>query len=106
MKQTRCLRLAIVPLVAALLLAGCTPQNSAQVEATKLVNNLNQITDQDLANAITLAKGMTPPDTQAVTCFQFIQTQLPTLRSEASLLAAHAGAFTTFEAGHILVGVA
>ncbi len=107
--------LAGLGLPAAFLLAGCTntqlqttnltpvvPPAAVQAEAVKLVNNVNQLTDEDLAKAIALA--ITMKDTQAVTCFQFIQNKLPTLRSNVDALNAHGGLFTTFEAGHVLVG--
>ena len=70
--------------------------------AVNLVNNLNQPTDQDLTNATNLATSMN--DAQAVTCFHFIQQELPILRSDVGALTWHVGLFTTFEAGHIVVG--
>jgi hypothetical protein len=82
--------------------APAAPPLATQSMAVNLVNNLNQLTDQDLTNAIILATSM--KDTQAVTCFQFIQQELPVLRSDVSALTAHVGLLTTFEAGHIVVG--
>jgi hypothetical protein len=104
-----------LPLTATLLLAACTnppfqpavhapvaPPAATQLKAANLVNNLNQLTDDDLSKAISLATTM--KDTQAVTCFQFIQKELPILRSGVAVVTAQGGLFTTFEAGHVVVG--
>jgi hypothetical protein len=68
-----------------------------------LVKKLRDTTDEDVSNAIKLATTM--KDTQAVDCFTFVQKQLPVLRSQVDALTAKAGPLTTFEAGHILIGV-
>ena len=103
-------------LVAACLLAGCTntqlqpanttplvPSAATQLEVANFVNNVNQLTDEDLATAINLAIAM--KDVQAVACFQFIQGKLPDLRRDVAALNAHGGLLTAFEAGHVAVGL-
>jgi hypothetical protein len=78
------------------------PVAAARLQAASFVRNLNQLTDDDLAKAKDLAN--TLKDTQAITCFQFIQKELPMLRSDVAALNGSSGLLTTFEAAHVAVG--
>jgi hypothetical protein len=67
------------------------------------LKNLNQLTDDDLSKAISLATTM--KDTQAVTCFQFILRELPNMRGDVAAVTTESGGLVTrFEAGHVWWG--
>ena len=92
-----------LPILLPIFLAAC----GANTLLGNVSTQINTVTVADLKNAIVMANAAVPPDTEAVTCFTWMEGQLPTI--QAALTPANpasvGGVFSAFEAAHIGVNV-
>lgn len=65
---------------------------------------LAAITQADLKQAIAEANGATPPDSEAATCFTWIDANLTTLQGQVAGVAAPVGVFSAFETANLALG--
>ena len=109
--NTRNTLFATVGLVALLAVSACsnvpTPAaaNSSPLVATSAASNpiadFNTFTQADLTQAIQEAQTASPPDTEAVACFQFISANLTSLQGQLSGVQAPVGVFSAFETANL-----
>lgn len=99
----------LLPLVALLALAACsaqiTPQASTGASSTVSVSvgspSIADVTHRDLQVAIQIAQVQTPPDTQGVACFSYLDSRLTVLQGQVSGVIPPAGVISAFEAAHV-----
>lgn len=90
-------------LLVVLALAGCV-NVPGKTPLTNPLKSLATLTESDLKAAIAIAQAANPPDTEAVMCFTFLDTNLATLQSAST--PAVAGAISAFEIAHLGVNSA
>jgi hypothetical protein len=108
--------LATVSMAAALVVAGCTvppapaaaPTTGASSTSTPATANgplakLATFTHDDFRTAIKIAQAQQPPDTEAVSCFTFLDGLLTNLDTIRATAIPPDGIVSTFEAGHVSV---
>jgi hypothetical protein len=80
---------------------GATRAAPAASASSNPLTTVTMFTAADLAQAIHEAQQATPPDTEAVACFQFIQANLTTLNGQAGNVQTPAGVFSAFETANL-----
>ena len=107
--NTRNILSATVGGFALLALSACgnvtTPAATSPVAPTGTASNpiadFNTFTQADLTQAIQEAQTASPPDTEAMTCFQFISANLTSLQGQLNGVHAPAGVFSAFETANL-----
>ena len=90
-------------LLVLLLLAGCA-NVPGKTPLQNPLKSLATLTEGDLKAAIAIAQAANPPDTEAVACFTFLDSNFATLQSAST--PAVAGAISAFEVARLGVNSA